>query len=683
MFPLALLANVVLAFVYFTIAAVILGGLHRSGQLRTNHLGIATTAIFFSCGLGHTLHAEHFLSTNPSFVDHSITWPMATWDAITAVVGITYLSLRKSYALLLERPQMFLDLPAAEAEERLRDAEELFRTAFVQAPIGMALVELDGRLRTVNESLARIVGRRVDDLEGMTLDDLLHADDADRHPGGAAALLGESTAAVAAERRLLHASGHPVWALVQANLVRDAGDEAHHYLVQVVDITARRRFEEQLQHMANHDPLTGLLNRRGFERELERQASLAGRYGTRGALLVLDLDEFKFVNDTLGHNAGDELIVATAQLLRERMRESDALARLGGDEFAIVLPEATREEASEVAESLLEQVRTARTLRRPSGMGITASLGIAMFEEGLSAEDVLVNADLAMYDAKEAGRDRTAHVEPDGFTEPRIKSRMTWVGRIEEAIARDRFVLHAQPIVGLRHGDVALHELLVRMTGDEGDLIPPATFLYIAERHDLVQAIDRWVARTAIDLISGHRDAGRHLALSVNVSGRSLADGKFLDEVETGLRLSGIPPQRLVLELTETAAVGNVGLARRFGERVHDLGCRVAIDDFGAGFGSFYYLKHLPFDFLKIDGEFVEQCLDNRTDQLVIQSVVRIAAGLGRETIAEFVGDERTARFLSREGVDYAQGFHIGRPQPLDVALSADAVTRNGHEPRT
>lgn len=558
------------------------------------------------------------------------------------------------------------------AEQAVRDAEELFRTAFSQAPIGMALVGLDGAVRTVNEALCRSLGYEEDQLLRRKLDELTHVDDTDADRDGLRRVLDGRAESTSAERRLMHAAGHPVWVLMQTNLVRTPSGAPRHYLVQAIDITARRRFEEQLQHMADHDPLTGLLNRRSFERELERQAATAARYGTRGALLVLDLDQFKFVNDTLGHNAGDELIVATAQVLRDRMRDTDRLARLGGDEFAVILPEATRAEAAEVAESLLNCIRTAQTLRRPSGSGVSASLGVALFEPELTAQDVLVNADLAMYDAKEDGRDRYAFFEGEGFEQPRIKSRMTWIERIERAIADESFVLHAQPILDLHVGDVAMFELLVRLPGENGDVIPPATFLYIAERHDLVQAIDRWVARTAIDLIAAHRDAGRHLALSVNVSGRSLGDEALLDEIERGLRATGIPPQRLVLEITETAAVGNIHLARRFGERVHELGCRLAIDDFGAGFGSFYYLKHLPFDFLKIDGEFVQQCLDNRTDQLVVQAVVQIARGLGRETIAEFVGDERTQRFLRREGVDYSQGFHVGRPLPLDEALGLD-----------
>jgi diguanylate cyclase (GGDEF)-like protein len=381
---------------------------------------------------------------------------------------------------------------------------------------------------------------------------------------------------------------------------------------------------------------------------------------------MVDLDHLKDVNDSLGHHAGDELIRRAAKALGARLRESDVLARLSGDEFAILLPAVDAEGAREVAQALVAAVRGLDVhTREGNSRTTTASVGVAMIEAGSSGEDIMVNADLAMYDAKKAGRNRiavyTPHPEHD-----RRKERLSWVERIRGALEHDRFTLLAQPIVELSTGRVSQHELLLRMRDETGDLIPPAAFLDIAERLDLVQAIDRWVVRSAIALLDEHQRRGHALTVEVNLSGRSLGDPELLDLVEAELGRTRIPPERLIFEVTETAAVANMSAASRFGERLSQLGCRFALDDFGAGFGSFYYLKHLPFDFLKIDGEFVRNCRNSQTDQLVIKAVVDLARGLDKKTIAEIVGDEGTVELLAELGVDFAQGYHLGRPRPLD-----------------
>ena len=244
-----------------------------------------------------------------------------------------------------------------------------------------------------------------------------------------------------------------------------------------------------------------------------------------------------------------------------------------------------------------------------------------------------------------------------------MRGRASWLDRVRAALDDDRFVLHAQPIRDLHTGVVAQHELLLRMLGDDGELISPGSFLPLAERVGLAPEIDRWVAARAIELLAS--DPGGHVALEVNLFAPSLNDTALLHLIETDLTRMNVDPRRLIFEITETAAVANIPLARRFAERLTQLGCRFALDDFGSGFGSFYYLKHLPFDYLKIDGEFVAGCLTNRTDQLVIEAVVRIARGLGKETVAEFVGDEQLERFVRSQGVDHAQGFHVGRPIPV------------------
>jgi EAL domain-containing protein (putative c-di-GMP-specific phosphodiesterase class I) len=277
----------------------------------------------------------------------------------------------------------------------------------------------------------------------------------------------------------------------------------------------------------------------------------------------------------------------------------------------------------------------------------------------------MVNADVAMYDAKENGRNQTGHYRTAEHERPRMESQMRWASEITQVLAEDRFELVAQPIQPLRGNGPTQYELLLRMRDTNGDQIPPGTFLYIAERLGLIQEIDRWVVAHAIDLLAEQRAAGRDLRFEVNLSGHTIGDPELLELIERRLRETGVPPDRLIFEITETAAVANIARAATFAARLSELGCRFALDDFGAGFGSFYYLKHLPFDYLKIDGEYVRHCATNETDRILISAVVQIARSMGKHTIAEFVGDQEAVEVLTRLGVDFGQGYFLGCPEPL------------------
>lgn len=440
---------------------------------------------------------------------------------------------------------------------------------------------------------------------------------------------------------------------------------------------ARAAAEARLRYMVDHDPLTGLLNRRAYERILTEHLARGERYGHEGAVLMLDLDEFKQVNDTLGHSAGDDLIVRVGTALAERLRSTDTVARLGGDEFAILLPKGQRGEAEQVAASLLETIRAERSARGPKGRArpISASVGVAPLAglNGVTAEEALINADLAMYDAKEGGRNR---FETYGGSNSKagIEARLEWVERIRTSLEEDRLTLHAQPVVHAASGETTQLELLVRMIGSDEELIMPASFLPVAERFGLIGDIDRWVVTRAIQMLGEQGQLGRHPKVEINLSGYSLGDPDLAEHIDLELRSAEVDPTQLIFEVTETAAIGNIQAAQYFAEQLAGLGCRFALDDFGAGFGSFYYLKHLPFDYIKIDGEFVRHLVNDETDRLVVKAVVELARGLGKRTIAEFVGDEATVIALRQLGVDYLQGYHLGKPAPLESWLAPLAV---------
>jgi EAL domain-containing protein (putative c-di-GMP-specific phosphodiesterase class I) len=342
----------------------------------------------------------------------------------------------------------------------------------------------------------------------------------------------------------------------------------------------------------------------------------------------------------------------------------DTIARLGGDEFAILLRGATGPRAAAVADRLIEAVRTHDFAIATEPVRVTASFGMAVASGGdETAETTLAAADLAMYHSKQTGRDRLVEFSP--ALRAAAEDRHTWADLIRRALEEDLFLLYQQPILDLSSGRISQHELLIRMEGDDGAMITPDEFLPVAERFNLVQEIDRWVVHQAIRLIADAEHAGRHLVLEVNLSGRSMGDVALFEMLERELRESGIDARKLVLEVTETAAIENMEEARAFAQRLSSLGCRLALDDFGSGFGSFYYLKHLPLDYLKIDGDFIRNLRTSKVDQAVVRSIVQIAESVGYQTIAEFVLDAETLDVVREFGVHFAQGYHVGVPEPV------------------
>jgi EAL domain-containing protein (putative c-di-GMP-specific phosphodiesterase class I) len=336
---------------------------------------------------------------------------------------------------------------------------------------------------------------------------------------------------------------------------------------------------------------------------------------------------------------------------------------VGGDVFGILVHGADKAKALSLAEELLERTRRHAFVVKGEGLRITLSAGVtALDERPVVGAELLAEAEAAMYAAKEAGRDRALGFDAEGRE---LDERRMWTERIRQATERGLFVLTSQPIVNLGSGETTQHEILLRMRDDGGGLVVPGAFLATAERFGLIGGVDRWVTQQAVRLIEAHNREGRDLTLEVNLSGRTMGDARFPEDVKRQLTNSGIDPASLIFEVTETAAVAEIEHARSFATSLARLGCRFALDDFGAGYASFYYLKHLPISYLKIDGEFVRELPDSRTDQLIVSALVEVCEGLGIKTVAEFVGDQRTMDMVRELGVDFAQGYHLGRPEPI------------------
>jgi diguanylate cyclase (GGDEF)-like protein/PAS domain S-box-containing protein len=579
------------------------------------------------------------------------------------------------------RPRLLGARDPAEPVPAIRGGERTLTEAAREFALTRELLfslSFEGRVTEASGPWHSTAGLSIDEVRGRELIELVHP--ADRSAfGEALASLRAGGRVTDVTSRVTNPNGTWRWLLWSAAAVSDLSLA----YAAARDVTPRADSGSHLPAQppgTDRDPMTGMFTRKRFEQELERELSRSSRYGTGGALLAFDLDNFRRVNDKLGHAAGDDMIARAASILSRRLRMTDTTGRLGDDEFGAILPGIDVGEAVLVAQSVLAMFRNETHARSgEEAIPLTASVGVAPFRghTELNADALIVAADIALRDAKQAGRDCVLVFDADADREPLVIGQATWPERVRDAVNDKRFVLHAQPIIALDGGDAERHELLLRMVGERGDLIQPSTFLGVAERAGMIIDIDRWVVGEAIQLMAEHRRAGRSLELEVNVSAHSLRDPEFTRYIADELGNAGIDGRGLCLEVTETAAIENFDRAKSFSEEMTGLGCEFALDDFGSGFASFYNVKHLPFDYLKIDGDFIHELPESPIDQVVVKSIVDIAGSLGKRTIAEFVGDAATLELLRSGGVDFAQGFHVGRPAPLATAGLAHAVPTN------
>ena len=455
--------------------------------------------------------------------------------------------------------------------------------------------------------------------------------------------------------------------------------EPEGWLLFVRDVFQTRLLAETVSFQRSHDALTGLLNRAEFERVLQGAVDDASTNRHSHALCYLDLDQFKVINNTCGHFAGDELLRQITELIRLQLRAGDTVARLGADEFGILLWDVDQEVARTRAEELVRIVHDDLFVWGNKVFSLASCAGLVLIEQDCDNwAAVLRHAEIACNHAKQSGGNRVALYSADDRELTRQTTEMEWVSTIVQALQTDRFVLHGQPIVPLADaGGVEHVEILLRMVGPDGRLIPPGAFLPAAERYNLSLMLDRWVVTHTLEWLAGHTDFTEQLGLcAINLSGASVGQPAFLDFLLGEISQSGIAPEKLCFEITETAAVSNLSMAKNFISALKDRGCRFALDDFGSGMSSFAYLKNLPVDFLKIDGLFVRDIARERIDHAMVKSINDIGHVMSMKTIAEFVENEATLRSLRAMGVDYGQGYGIARPVPLDELLASRGVSQ-------
>jgi diguanylate cyclase (GGDEF)-like protein/PAS domain S-box-containing protein len=564
------------------------------------------------------------------------------------------------------------------SQRRLAEAQERFRIAFMHAPNGIALISTaagsEGCFLDANPALARQLGYESDDLIGRCLLDFLHpaapADDRQT----VARLLEASAADARADLRFLRADGADVWLQISASGVRDDLGRRLYAVAHLQDVTDARRHAAELRHLADHDALTGLVNRRSFRARLE--AALAdAREGDRpAAVLVADLDGFKGVNDTYGHAVGDDLLRRVATALRSRVRAGDVVARLGGDEFGILLRDVSAERAGAVAAELLAAVEGEAAVSTPDGdIRVTASIGVSTLDASTRASGatLLSDADTAMYEAKRAGRNRfmTGTRRERPLVDPRRRR-----GKARSVCPAD-LELWEQPLLHLATGATDRLELFVRMRGRRGEAIPARRFLPALKRSGRVEDIDSWVLAAGVDLAARRTLAGLPTDVEINVDATSITDERFVDSIHSTLAAASVEPSTITFAVTAAASVADVASARRLMSSLTGVGCHFALDHFDGSASSLRDLRRLPFDMVKIDGELIAELGVDSFADLAVRAMSTSARGSGLTTAAEHVCDDATLTRLRELGVDYAQGFHIALPRaatlPGDVFAAA------------
>ncbi|MEQ6341502.1 MAG: EAL domain-containing protein [Gammaproteobacteria bacterium] len=605
--------------------------------------------------------------------------------ALPTAIFLAYLA-----TILFIRHSLKGDLKHSIATEISKD--ELFRekeraeVTLYSIADGVITTDNNNRIEHMNEVAQKLTGWRNGSATGELLGTVFLTYDQENGRPETAILedetLEHAAAGIRREFLLRSNDGHEYAIKCSVARIRDRSDEVMGSVIVFRDVSTEQAMAMQLAYQARHDELTGLYNRREFELQLGRSLERVRQGGKADVLCYLDLDQFKVVNDTCGHIAGDELLRQVTHLLRENIRDSDLLARLGGDEFGLIMLGCSIEKAKEIAAVLHQLIREYRFVWQGKTFDIGASMGLVEITPEIgSIHEVMSAADSACYVAKDKGRNRIFAYTLNDSELMNRQGEMQWVHKIHEAFANSRFVLYRQQVVPLNHEQAPIHyEVLLRMRDDNGGaVVLPMAFIPAAERYNIMSDVDRWVVKNALAMMSMEHD-GR-VVYNLNLSGKSLNDENFLAFVVSEIESSGVDTQRICFEITETAAIANLSSARSFMNSLRKMGCSFALDDFGSGLSSFAYLKNLPVDYLKIDGSFVKDMIDDPVDLAMVTCIAQVGRVMGIKTIAESVENESIKNQLKLIGVDYAQGYGVAFPeewlineQPASLAGCPDAV---------
>ena len=559
-----------------------------------------------------------------------------------------------------------------EAEENLFREKEFAQTTLQSIDEAVITTDDRGRIHWANASACSLLRKQASDVVERPLLDLLTFSELDQRRAVRKGLSNTLSCGdlfeLPGEPELRFGDGETIYVNVRISALRDTRGDIIGSVLVIQDVTTEKRMQEILSYQATHDELTDLINRREFERRL---GELLHKENARvqNILLYLDLDQFKLINDSCGHDAGDQMLKQLTSLLSTRLRHTDILARLGGDELAVLLPNCEVTVGKRIAEELRETVREYRFNWEGRNFAIGVSIGLVCIDSSMgNTASVLAAADSACYIAKENGRDQVVIYQANGDEEQKRRDEMSQAACIRESLESQRFVLFAQPIVPVNLLPDASWgvEVLVRMFDEAGNIVPPMSFIPAAERYNLMSYVDRWVVDSLCDCWTHDQPMLEKLdKIAINLSGQSVANEEFLDHLIRKVDKHQLPWEKLCFEITETAAVASIEKAQYFMTCLAARGAHFALDDFGSGLSSFTYLKHLPVDYLKIDGTFVKDMLKDEIDAAMVRSISDIGRAMGLKTIAEFVEDKQVLKALQDAKVDFAQGYGICKPMPL------------------
>lgn len=545
-----------------------------------------------------------------------------------------------------------------EVVELLRESEARYRDIVAHMPAVICELAPDGTTLFVNDAVTKATGYAPEELRAKNWWSVLCSEDQRLSANDVHVAL--QTSDTVEREVVIRAKDGALKTLACSFFKRHLpGTNSESHIGFGIDITERKRQEDQLAYLATHDPLTGLVNRRMLEEQIKRAVARARR-GVASSLLLLDVDNFKLVNDTLGHSAGDRALAIMAQLIQNQLRREDVVARLGGDEFAVLLEGSDIESARGVAERMRDEAEDFILTIEDLSFHLSLSIGLVAIDGKSSPAMALSRADAAMYKAKDQGGNCAVLYSPEGDDTVWLPEANRLVILIKEALKKDLFVLHYQPVVRLSDGQVEYFEALVRLRGEKGKIIPPGGFIPAAERFGLMPQITRWIVQKAVHSLREHPE----IRLSINLSDRDVLDETLPQFIEECLRENDVNSERLGFEINETAITSDPVGAEHQMRRLKALGCRLAIDDLGAGLAPFIYLRNLPVDQLKISGEFVRSLEKDPTQGALVRSIQTLASIQGKNTVAEFVESEAIARVLRDLGITHAQGFYFGSPSP-------------------